>query len=92
MTYEQVFKDHSYLWGIGAADDMTGGYVDQEDLYRLLKSPTKQTAKKCLIDQINYWFESGPDIMGKIPSYLDIIEKYPDVKDILERYSPGYTW
>ena len=34
MTYEQAFKDHEYLWKIGPGYDMTGGYVDQEDLSR----------------------------------------------------------
>ena len=28
---------------------MSAGYVDQEDLAKLLKSPNKKTAKKCLI-------------------------------------------
>jgi len=61
MTYEQSYKDHSYLWGIDAAYDMTGGYVDQEDLDKLLKSPNKRTAKACLENQIDYWFDVGPD-------------------------------
>ena len=59
MKYEEVYKDHSYLWSIGPANDMTGGYVDQEDLYKLLKNPTKATAKKCLLEQIEYWFDMG---------------------------------
>lgn len=66
MTYEQARSDHEYLWSIGPADDMTGGYVDQEDLARLLKSPTKATAAACYADQITYWFQVGPD-GGSIP-------------------------
>ena len=61
MTYDQAHKDHTYLWSIGAPEDMTGGYVDQQDLKKLLDSPTKKTAKECLYSQINYWFEFGPD-------------------------------
>lgn len=37
MTYDEVYKDHSFLFGIGPADDMTGGYVDSHDLDSLLK-------------------------------------------------------
>lgn len=61
ITYEQAYEDHSYLWAIAPASDMTGGYVDQDDLEKLLRSPTKATARECLCDQINYWFQAGPD-------------------------------
>lgn len=54
MTYEQAYNDWKYLCGIGPADDMTGGYQDQNDLKRLLDNPIKYTAKKCLCSQINY--------------------------------------
>ena len=65
MTYEQAYEDHSYLWKTyGPARDMTGGYVDQDDLSFLLSSPSKDTARRCLSDQINYWFQVGPE--GKI--------------------------
>ena len=60
ISYEQAREDHEYLWGIAPAYDMTGGYVDQEDLALLLRSPTKKTARDCYCDQIRYWFE-GPD-------------------------------
>jgi len=66
VTYEQARADHEYLWSIAPADDMTGGYVDQEDLARLLKSPTKTTAAACYASQIAYWFQVGPD-GGSIP-------------------------
>ncbi len=59
MKYEEIYADHSYLWSIGPAYDMTGGYVDQHDLDLLLEKPSKKTAKKCLIDQIEYWFVTG---------------------------------
>ena len=61
LTYEQVREDHEYLWSIAAAYDMTGGYVDQQDLQKLLESPTKATARDCYRNQIYYWFQSGPD-------------------------------
>ena len=62
ITYEQAFKDHAYLWETyAAAADMTGGYVDQEDLARMLRKPTKNTARKCLCNQIQHWFSAGTD-------------------------------
>lgn len=60
ITYDQARGDHEYLWGTyGPANDMTGGYVDQDDLNRLLKNPTKNTARKCYVDQICYFFSRG---------------------------------
>ncbi len=61
MGYKQAYNDHCYLWDIASAADMTGGYVDQEDLAKLLKNPTKKQAEECLTDQITYWFQVGPD-------------------------------
>lgn len=60
VTYEQARKDHEYLWSIAPAYDMTGGYTDQEDLVRLLKRPTKSTARDCYVSQIEHWFFAGP--------------------------------
>lgn len=88
-TYEQAYRDHCYLWQTyGSADDMTGGYVDQEDLARLLKSPTKATAKSCLIDQMRHWFSVGPD--GEKGTFdatrpMILIERDPEVAAIHER-------
>jgi hypothetical protein len=62
MTYEEAYDAHTYLWRTyGPAADMTGAYVDQGDLARLLKSPTKKTAKDCLDRQIRHWFNAGTD-------------------------------
>lgn len=70
ISYEQARKDHEYLWSIAPAHDMTGAYVDQEDLQKLLRSPTKATARDCYLAQIEFWFQSGPDVgdgNGDIP-------------------------
>lgn len=65
ITYEQAWEDHQYLWTeYGPASDMTGGYVDQDDLSALLKSPTKATARDCLCSQIDHWFSVGPESGG----------------------------
>ena len=87
MAYKQTFNDHCYLWKIAPARDMTGGYVDQEDLDRMLKNPTKKQATNCLEDQIDYWFQIGPDLaicastQGAAPWWRD-----RRVKAIARRY------
>lgn len=87
MTYDQAYKDHEYLWSIGPAADMSGGYVDQEDLDKLLKSPTKRTAKDCLCSQIVYWFQIGPDRGDSHgQDTAPLIENDPTVRDIAERH------
>lgn len=86
MTYEQAYADHCYLWTThGPAQDMTGAYVDQDDLALLLKSPTKRTAKNCLERQIMHWFDMGPDLGG--PSMRgDVDWSDPVVCEIAERH------
>ena len=65
MTYEQAKADHEYLWeNYGPAYDMTGAYIDQEDLGKLLKNPTKKTARECYETQIVYWFQAGVQDLG----------------------------
>ena len=87
MKYEQAYKDHCYLWGIGPAADMTGGYVDSEDLHKLLSSPTKSTAANILCAQIEYWFQVGPDMGDSHGSDAqEQINNDPLVKDIAERH------
>ena len=88
-TYKQAKADHEYLWSIAPASDMTGGYIDQDDLDKLLKNPTKDTARNCYIDQIVYWFEKGPEHDDLCrswylnPRLLEIAERhYADVKFI----------
>lgn len=89
-SYAQAKKDHEYLWSIGPAYDMTGGYVDQDDLTRLLNSPTKVTARGCLVRQIEYWFQVGPDThddAGKSRRELHrLIETDLRVREIGNRY------
>lgn len=60
--YDTAREDHEYLWRTyDHANDMTGGYVDSDDLKKLLESPTKATAAKCYKTQIGYWLEVGPE-------------------------------
>ena len=83
ITYKQARKDHEYLWGTYApAYDMTGGYVDQNDLDRLLKAPTKITARNCYSNQIHRWFDAGPDDSTPIGDWRND----PVVAEIAERY------
>ena len=83
MTYVQARKDHEYLWSTYApADDMTGGYVESDDLERLLVNPTKATARQCYEDQIAYWFQAGPDKLTPCDGWQDD----PEVRAIAERH------
>ncbi len=85
-TYDEVRKDWETLWAIAPAGDMTGGYVDQQDLDRLLKSPTKRTARECMESQIDYWFQVGPGDERECPPVDTFIESNPDVRAIAEKY------
>ena len=84
VTYEQARADHEYLWSIAPGYDMTGGYVDQEDLFRLLRSPNKATARNCYVQQIQHWFHAGPEAYagarGTVPT------GDPRVREIMERH------
>lgn len=80
-SYEQAYSDHQYLWTVyGPAADMSGAYVDQGDLAKLLKSPTKATAKHCLVQQIVYWFDKGTEDRVPIdrtdPRLVEIADRY----------------
>ena len=62
LSYDQARADHEYLWKTyGEAQDMSGGYVDQNDLRALMRLPTKATAMEVYCRQIEYWFQVGPD-------------------------------
>ena len=89
MKYEEVYEDWFYLFeNIAVANDMTGGYEDAYDLNALLKSPTKATAKRCLLRQIDYWFTAGIEFNDKHcgKTVFDLIDEYPKIKDIAEKY------
>ncbi|WP_131087087.1 hypothetical protein [Vibrio vulnificus] len=87
--YEEVYSDWEYLFKkVACADDMTGAYVDSEDLDELLKKPTKATAKGILYVQIDYWFAKGIEYSSEHEgkSVFDLIEEYPRIADIAENY------
>jgi hypothetical protein len=83
VSYEQARSDHEYLWSIGPAKDMTGAYVDQNDLAKLLRNPTKATARDCYVHQIEYWFNAGPD---DAPKPRNLMRSDPIVAEIAERH------
>ena len=93
ISHEQARADHEYLWAIAPADDMTGGYVDQEDLYRLMRCPTKATARGCYVSQIRYWFDRGPGRENiRNPDYTKMAEGYPGLRAIADRYGIDTAW
>lgn len=83
MTYNQIRSDHEYLWAYGEAEDVSGAYVDQDDLKRLLRSPNKITAQQCYESQIIYWFNIGPDKSSRAGSGW---KTDPMVREIARRY------
>ena len=74
---------------IDTAYDMTGGYVDQGDLDRLLRSPTKTTAKGCLKDQIVYWLQVGPEC-SPCSDLQSLLQKFPQARPIARKYLGEY--
>ena len=90
-TYGEVFSDWERLWSIAPANDMTGAYVDQDDLDKLLRSPNKRTAKDCLNRQIYHWFEAGVESGGEtgIPA-SEVILRHPEIEDIAGKYGYGH--
>lgn len=85
ITYEVAYRDRQYLWSISPARDMTGGYVDQEDLERMLKTPTKAMAAKCLRAQIEYWFERGTE-SGAERHVSELLESDDEIRAIYSRH------
>ena len=86
ITYEQARADHDYLWKTyGPAEDMSGAYVDQDDLEKLLRKPTKATARQCYEDQIRYWLRQGPE-KDSLHKHEDRIRNDPHVAEIADRY------
>ena len=88
--YDRIRNDWLDLWSLGPADDISGGYVDQDDLAIMLKTPTKSAAADCMERQIAYWLQVGMERedMKKhgYTSVDDIIMKNPTVADIARRY------
>ena len=91
--YAQARADHEYVWSeYSAAYDMTNGYVESFDLFKLLRNPSKATAAVCYRDQIAYWFEKGPTDSGKgrlMDLAIDTLDD-PNMKEIAARH--GLNW
>lgn len=85
VTHEMAYRDRQYLWNICPAADMTGGYEDQGDLERLLKTPTKSMAAQCLSRQIEYWFQKGTED-GSETQVADLLRTDTNVRDIYNRH------
>ncbi|MBR9970841.1 hypothetical protein [Magnetospirillum sulfuroxidans] len=86
VSYEQARADHEYLWAIAPADDMTGRYVDQNDLRELLHNPTRSTARDCYVRQIEYWFFQGPETGMGHASVSEIMATDQKVAEIARRH------
>lgn len=85
MSYAEVYKDWKYLFDISPAYDMTGGYEDQYDLAKMLENPTKKQAEECMKNQIDYWFQVGPEDF-EFKNWDRLKEDFPEVDEIREKY------
>jgi len=86
VTYEQALEDRDYLFAIGEANDYTGGYDSQKDLEHLLHNPTKGCATRCLISQIQYWFEAGTQNLRREKT-MELVDQSAILMDIKRRYN-----
>ncbi|MBA1280288.1 hypothetical protein [Stutzerimonas stutzeri] len=84
-THAIAYRDRQYLWRFSPARDMTGAYVDQQDLERLLEKPTKTMAVRCLENQIEYWFQAGTEDGGKT-QVAELLQTDAEVRAIYERH------
>lgn len=88
--YERTYADWKYLFDtVGVAHNMTGAYQDQYDLDRLIRSPSKATAVKVMMNQMAYWFRSGIEFneMHMNKSIYDLVLEYPRIADIADTIS-----
>ena len=70
---------------------MTGGYVDQEDLARLMRFPTMATAADVYEHHIGYWFEKGPDMNTRVRDGFERRMKGdPYLAEIADRHLPDW--
>lgn len=60
MTFEEVKYDYlSLIEKYGYPEDMTGGFVCETHMEKVILAPTKTNAKEYLIRVIRYGFQSG---------------------------------
>jgi len=93
MSYKQMRADHEYIWKTyGGAYDMTGAYVDQHDLWKLLKNPTKATAEDCYHNQLRYFFQTGidPSDLNRCNITIEDVKNDPKIIEIANRLGMLY--
>ncbi len=86
VSYHEVREDWKTLWDICCANDMTGAYVDSEDLDKMLETPTKAMAVQCMKRQIDYWLDVGIEDTSQTLDELMVM--YPQIIPIADKY--GY--
>lgn len=88
FTFEEVKKDYLAListWG--HPHDMTGGFIDAEQMEPVILNPSRAKARDYLLSVIQYGFQDLPhdsyysELHGKIN-----VSECPTVKKIWEKY------
>lgn len=60
MTFEEVKRDYlEIIEEAGIPYDMTGGFVAEEQMEKVIRNPTKRNAKNYMINVIEYGFQWG---------------------------------
>lgn len=60
--HKQAEEDYYYMTGkYGAPNDLTGGYVVDEEFFELLKKPNRAKAYNLYCDLICYGFNQSPE-------------------------------
>lgn len=86
MKFEEVKKDYLLLIRkYGEPIDMTGGFVDAERMINVILNPTKENAKKYLMEVIAYGFQWGDFYRSETNGDISINE-CSIVKNIYEKY------
>jgi len=86
MTFEEVKKDYLKLVNkYGEPYDMTGGFVDAERMIKVILNPTKENAKRYLMEVIVYGFQFGDYYLSETNGAIYPCD-CPIVKEMHEKY------
>jgi hypothetical protein len=85
MTFSEVKQDYLRLKNsYGQPYDMTGGFVAEEQMEDVILNPTKNNAKRYMMDVIRYGFQNGTD--WRTEEHFFPINSDPVLKEIFEKY------
>lgn len=91
-NYNQLLNDYTRIIDkYGEPEDMTGGFVDQEKFWELLKCPTKQKAADIIKQILDYGFQFDGYYNSETDGRIDI-EGCELLTEIYNRYYVEYDY